>query len=175
MTAMTGGAQASSIVFLGDTAPSSTPSIIALGAPAKVARAQPAARADPSLDPMQQALLQVRPGSWRAAPVLEASRPAMPTPSIIALGEPLPQVTNEKVAAIPQKSKHGPASSPMVIRGGISGSAFAPATPAPAAASSPARQTATSARRKPPEKPERREPAQPSPPAIPPPRTEAPS
>ncbi|WP_376705661.1 hypothetical protein RQ479_14895 [Mesorhizobium sp. ISC25] len=58
------------------------------------------------------------------------------TPSIVALGEKLPNVnenvTDEKVAAIPSQPSHGFAGKPMIIRGGIVGDAFA--TPAPKAA-----------------------------------------
>ncbi|RWB35625.1 MAG: hypothetical protein EOQ41_04375 [Mesorhizobium sp.] len=56
------------------------------------------------------------------------------TPSIVALGEPVPDVTYEKVAAIPSqpKPKHDFMQSPMIIRGGIVGDAFA--KPAPSAA-----------------------------------------
>jgi hypothetical protein len=43
---------------------------------------------------------------------------------VIALGDPVPAVTDEKVAAIP--SGHQPA--PMIIRGGIVGGAFASPT-----------------------------------------------
>ncbi|TIS54404.1 MAG: hypothetical protein E5W91_26975 [Mesorhizobium sp.] len=55
-------------------------------------------------------------------------------PSIMALGEELPDVTDETVAAIPDKPepKHGFMQNPMIIRGGIVGGAFA--SPAPAAA-----------------------------------------
>ncbi|MBZ9763094.1 hypothetical protein LB553_19735 [Mesorhizobium sp. CA8] len=55
------------------------------------------------------------------------------TPSMIALGDPMPAVTDEKVAAIPEKSGHQQA--PMIIRGGIVGGAFA--TPAATAAAKP--------------------------------------
>jgi hypothetical protein len=61
-----------------------------------------------------------------------ASIPTMP--SIIAMGEPFPAVTNEKVAAIPSKRRHGPAFEPLVIRGGIAGNAFVLAKPADKAA-----------------------------------------
>jgi hypothetical protein len=99
LAAMTGGAQASSIVVLGVS--TSTPSIVVLG----------------------------------------ASEPA--GPSIVALGDPEPYVTDEKVAAIPDKPehKHGFMRNPMVIRGGIAGDAFASPTPAAA----PAKSTATAA------------------------------
>ncbi|RVD15045.1 hypothetical protein EN738_32165, partial [Mesorhizobium sp. M4B.F.Ca.ET.017.02.2.1] len=66
LSAITGSAQASSIVALG--ASTATPSIIRLGA----------------ADPMKI-------GS---------------TPSVVALGEPAPDVTDEKVAAIPEKPTH---------------------------------------------------------------------
>jgi hypothetical protein len=55
------------------------------------------------------------------------------TPSMIALGDPMPAVTDEKVAAIPEKSRHQLA--PMIIRGGVVGGAFA--TPAATAAAKP--------------------------------------
>jgi hypothetical protein len=98
LAAMTGGAQASSIIVLGVS--TSTPSIIKLGGPVKVAS----------------------------------------SPSIVALGDAQPDVTYEKVAAIPEKPRHG--HDPMIIRGGIVGGAFA--APAPAktsAAAAPAEET----------------------------------
>ncbi|MDX8524388.1 hypothetical protein RFM68_07710 [Mesorhizobium sp. MSK_1335] len=58
---------------------------------------------------------------------------AASAPSMIALGDPAPAVTEEKVAAIPEKSGHQQA--PMIIRGGIVGGAFA--TPAATAAVKP--------------------------------------
>lgn len=58
---------------------------------------------------------------------------AASTPSMIALGDPMPAVTDEKVAAIPEKSRHQQA--PMIIRGGVVGGAFA--TPAATAAAKP--------------------------------------
>ena len=103
LAAMTGGAQASSIVFLGVS--KSTPSVIKVGTP----------------EPMKIAS----------------------SPSIVALGDPQPDVTYEKVAAIPEKPRHGQA--PMIIRGGIVGGAFA--TPAPAKATAAA--TAPTANTKP--------------------------
>ncbi|RWK42348.1 hypothetical protein [Mesorhizobium sp.] len=67
------------------------------------------------------------------------------TPSIVALGEPAPDVSNEKVAAIPSQPKHDFMQSPMIIRGGIVGDAFGkPApSPAPAATTAAAAPTAT--------------------------------
>ncbi|BCG96265.1 hypothetical protein [Mesorhizobium sp. 131-2-1] len=94
LSAITGGAQASSIVVLG--ASTTTPSIVRL-AP----------------EPM-------KPGSM---------------PSVVALGEPPPDVTDEKVAAIPEKpAHHGSMQSPMIIRGGVVGGAFATPAAAPAKA-----------------------------------------
>ncbi|RWQ61044.1 hypothetical protein [Mesorhizobium sp.] len=106
LTLAAGTAQASSFIVLG--APSSTPSVVSLGAP------EPAKVAGNSS-----------------------------TPSIVALGEPVPDVTYEKVSAIPSqpKPKHDFTQSPMIIRGGIVGDAFA--TPAPSAA--PATTTAAAA------------------------------
>ncbi|RUV53938.1 hypothetical protein EOA88_37110, partial [Mesorhizobium sp. M5C.F.Ca.IN.020.14.1.1] len=96
LTLAAGGAHASSFVVLG--APSSTPSVVKLGAP---------------------------------EPVKVAGSSS--TPSIVALGEAVPDVTYEKVAAIPSqpKPKHDFMQSPMIIRGGIVGDAFA--KPAPSA------------------------------------------
>ncbi|MBA1141475.1 hypothetical protein [Mesorhizobium neociceri] len=101
LAAMTGGAQASSIVFLGVS--KSTPSVIKVGEP----------------DPMKVAS----------------------TPSIVAVGDAQPDVTYEKVAAIPEKPRHGN-QNPMIIRGGIIGGAFAAPAPAKAsAAAAPAEET----------------------------------
>jgi hypothetical protein len=63
------------------------------------------------------------------------------TPSIVALGEKLPDVTYEKVAAIPSQPKHDFMQSPMIIRGGIVGNAFA----TPALSAAPAATTAAAA------------------------------
>ena len=56
---------------------------------------------------------------------------AVSSPSMIALGDPVPAVTDEKVAAIP--TGHQPAT--MIIRGGVVGSAFS--TPAATASAKP--------------------------------------
>ncbi|ESY45794.1 hypothetical protein ACYG9Z_21025 [Mesorhizobium sp. RSR380A] len=94
LAAMTGGAHASSIVFLGVS--TSTPSVIKVGG---------------------------------SEPVRIAS-----SPSIVALGDAQPDVTYEKVAAIPEE----PRQDPMIIRGGIVGGAFAAPAPARASAAAPA-------------------------------------
>ncbi|MER9380771.1 hypothetical protein [Mesorhizobium sp. M0578] len=102
---MAGTAQASSLVFLGQT--TATPSVVGTVA---------------------------SPGS------LERTK----TPSIVALGEKLPNVnenvTEEKVAAIPSQPSHGFAGSPMIIRGVIVCAAFSTPEPkaAPATAAAPA-------------------------------------
>ena len=110
LAAVTGGAQASSLVFPG--APSSTPSIVRVGAPNQPKTA-------------------------------EAAKDAQ---SVLALGAAEPDVTYEKVAAIPDKpeARHGFQPGPMVIRGGVTGPDFpAPApTAAPATGAAPAAGTA---------------------------------
>src|SRR5882724_3703184 len=68
------------------------------------------------------------------------------TPSIVTLGDLVPEVTDEKVAAIPAQpeQKHGYLRNPMVIRGGIVGGASAAPAAAPAkatAAATPAAET----------------------------------
>lgn len=99
LAVMAGTAQASSLVFVGQT--TETPSVV-------------------------------------SASALERAK----TPSIVALGEKLPDVnenvTDEKVAAI--QPSHGFDGSPMIIRGGIVGDAFATPAPkaAPATAAAPA-------------------------------------
>ncbi|RVA72054.1 hypothetical protein EN925_38340, partial [Mesorhizobium sp. M7A.F.Ca.US.006.04.2.1] len=103
-----GEAQASSLVFPGT--PSSTPSIVRIGAPNQ-------------------------PGTVDAVNTSDAR-------SVMAVGEAPPDVTDEKVAAIPDKpaTGHGFQPGPMVIRGGVTGPDFpAPApTAAPATGAAPA-------------------------------------
>lgn len=69
-----------------------------------------------------------------SAKAAESTKAGSSTPSIVALGKPVPDVTYEKVAAIPSqpRPKHDFRQSPMIIRGGIVGDAFA--KPAPLAA-----------------------------------------
>ncbi|RUY49645.1 hypothetical protein, partial [Mesorhizobium sp. M7A.F.Ca.CA.001.12.1.1] len=97
-----GEAQASSLVFPGT--PSSTPSIVRIGAPNQ-------------------------PGTADAVSASDAL-------SVVAKGEAQPDVTDEKVAAIPDKpaTGHGFQPGPMVIRGGVTGPDF----PAPAPTAAPA-------------------------------------
>jgi len=135
MTLTAGAARASSFVVMGKTAPASTPSIVTLGmsAPANVAGADaaPSSWADKPIGQLQQAYPRMKQADRRLSPSVESlGSGVMETPSIIALGEPAPEVTYEKVAAIPKKLKHGPIFKPLVIRGGVVGDAFAPATSA---------------------------------------------
>ncbi|MER9102973.1 hypothetical protein NKH95_03370 [Mesorhizobium sp. M0848] len=121
LAAAAGEAQASSLVFPGT--PSSTPSIVRIGAPNQ-------------------------PGTADAVNAGDAR-------SVVAKGEAQPDVTDEKVAAIPDKpaTGHGFQPGPMVIRGGVTGPDFpapaptaAPATgTAPAAGTAPATATASAA------------------------------
>lgn len=129
MAAMTGSAAASSFVTFGDPAPASTPSIVVMGAPDPVQAVATAVEetAAPA-DPPQQALRQMTPGSWMDAPVAATAEMQVISPSVIALGEPLPPVTYEKVASIPKKPLSKANFAPMVIRGGIVGDAFTPAS-----------------------------------------------
>jgi hypothetical protein len=142
LAAMTGSAAASSFVTFGETAPTSTPSIVMLGAPDPIQVAATEAAAPDTaarLDPSQQALLEMIPGSWQQGPVVATAADVQPraiSPSVIALGEPSPEtipgVAYEKVAAISTKAKTRSNFSPMVIRGGVVGDAFVPSQ-APAA------------------------------------------
>jgi len=127
-TLATGAARASSFVVMGEAAPASTPSIISLGQPAPVKMAE--IKAD-----------------WqRYSPARSERSVKVETPSIIALGEPMPEITYEKVAAIPKKSNRGPNFSPQVIRGGVVGEAFAPASRAePSAVATNTQKTAPQA------------------------------
>ncbi|MBZ9852986.1 hypothetical protein LB566_04200 [Mesorhizobium sp. CA13] len=65
--------------------------------------------------------------------------------SVVALGDP--DVTYEKVAAIPNapEARHGFLQNPMIIRGGIVGSAFSTPTQAKAPATAPATATTSAA------------------------------
>lgn len=132
MTLTTGAARASSFVVMGETAPASTPSIVTLGSPVgtRVAgvKATPSSWVDKSISQLQQAYLRMKQADRRFYPSVESlGAGATETPSIIALGEPAPEIAYEKVAAIPLKQKHGPMFKPLVIRGGGVGDAFAPA------------------------------------------------
>jgi hypothetical protein len=80
------------------------------------------------------------PSVIRVKAIEPARLSAASTPSIIALGDPVPAVTDEKVAAIPS----GHQQAPMIIRGGIVGGAFAaPSAPAATASAQPQTPAAT--------------------------------
>ncbi|TPJ65433.1 MULTISPECIES: hypothetical protein [unclassified Mesorhizobium] len=97
-----------------------------------------------------QASSLVFPGAPSATPsivTLEAADAAKAGDmrSVTALGEP--DVTYEKVAAIPNapEARHGFLQNPMIIRGGIVGSAFSTPTQAKVPATAPATATASTA------------------------------
>lgn len=151
LAAMTGSAAASSFVTFGEPAPAATPSIVVMGTPdpMTVAATVPDETVTPA-DPSQKALSQMTPGSWQELPVTAAIEPEVVSPSIVAYGMPWPPVTYEKVAAIPKTTPSKAHFAPMVIRGGIVGDAFVPASApqtqqsaSPSAPASPADQPAT--------------------------------
>jgi len=116
---MIGGAQASSLIVLEPMKTPLGPSIVVLGAPS------------PSVAVLPEA------GDSSAAK----------SPSIIALGEAVPAVSYEKLAAIgtePTTKQNRPAAVPMIIRGGIVGDAFSRSEPTPVAIPQP-EQVATTA------------------------------
>lgn len=126
---MTGSAVASSFVTFGEPAPASTPSIVVMGAPDPIAvAATESAKPETPADPSQQALSQMTPGSWQQLPATAAVEPEVISSSIVAYGTPWPPVTYEKVAAIPKSTPSKAHFAPMVIRGGIVGDVFAPAS-----------------------------------------------
>ena len=170
----TGAARASSFVVMGETAPASTPSIVTLGSPAptRLARTpEPQSWIDKSIGQLQQAYLRMKQARGRPYPSVEPLNPgAMETPSIIALGEPAPEIAYEKVAAIPKKLKRGPMFKPLVIRGGVTGDAFAPATStAPSTVTASSRNTPSSAAASGGHSPSAPPPSAPPAPAAPPP------
>jgi hypothetical protein len=149
ITLTTGAARASSFVVMGEAAPASTPSIITLGSPTstRLARTQarPSSWIDKSIEQLQQAYLRAKQTDRQPYPSVESlDSGGMETPSIIALGEPAPEITYEKVAAIPQKQRHGPMFKPLVIRGGVVGDAFAPASAGPSTDTSTSTQNTSS-------------------------------
>ncbi|MER9300374.1 hypothetical protein NKI38_28435 [Mesorhizobium sp. M0621] len=83
-----------------------------------------------------QASSLVFPGASSSTPsIIKLGAPmASDAKSVVAVGEAQPDVTFEKVAAIPDKpvAEHGFQPGPMVIRGGVAGPAFS--APAPTAA-----------------------------------------
>ena len=114
-----GGADASSFVVLPAMTDKLGPSMIEVGR-----TATPDLTAAATIPPPAQ------------PPIAEPGQIDIISPSIIALGEPA--VTSESVAAIgTTPKKKGPESTPMVIRGGMVGDAFSPATVSTPAAEEP--------------------------------------
>lgn len=108
------GAQASSFVMPGPAA-KATPSMIFVGSPQPDAASRQT-RATTAPD------ISVPPASAATAPDIQ-------TRSIVVMGAPA--VTDEKVAAIPEKRSGPPGAGPLVIRAGIVGGASS-SNPAPA-------------------------------------------
>lgn len=114
------GAQASSFVTPG-LAAKTTPSMIFVGSPQPdAASRQTRATTAPDIS---------------VAPASAATAPDIQTRSIVVMGAPA--VTNEKVAAIPEKRGGPPGAGPLVIRAGIVGGASS-SNPAPTASSASA-------------------------------------
>jgi hypothetical protein len=115
---VTGQAHASSFVALEPMTEKIGPSMVLLGAPAP---AKPTAAATVAA-----------PKTALAAPKAVLPSGTMISPSIVAFGEPLPEIEYTKVAAIPEPKKQSrrPAPMPMVMRGGIIGEGFTVAAPA---------------------------------------------
>lgn len=128
MAITTGTALASSFAVIGQAAPQALPSILTIDQPTP-AKVVARSSIDKPADQSKQADADVKQAQRLLHPSSEpASADKLETPSIMALGEPAPAVTLEKVAAIPNKPKRGPMFKPLVIRGGVAGDAFAPAT-----------------------------------------------
>jgi hypothetical protein len=154
--AMSGGAQASSFVVLEPLKDAVGPSMIVLGAPASMAERTPP---EPDTAEPRVALSYPAPGG---APGPEAMRRV--SPSIIALGQPIPEVSYEKLAAIEPPAptpKKRPDFSPMVIRGGIVGDAFSGSRTMPAATTASEAAAVTGSPDNPIRKPKEPEPAMP--------------
>ncbi|KQZ12823.1 hypothetical protein ASD44_01135 [Mesorhizobium sp. Root554] len=117
------GAQASSFVTPGPGA-EATPSIVAIGGPPP----SPAGRQTPAAPAPDISV----------APARAATAPDIQTRSVVVMGAP--EVTDEKVAAIPDKRGGPPGAGPLVIRAGIVGGA---SSSNPAAAMSSASAPAT--------------------------------
>lgn len=126
--AAAGEANASSFVTLGAETPSEAPSIVVIGAvePAVVTKSM-VVLGDPDPAPTVQ-LASTNTGSQQGA----RNRTVISV-SVIAMGEPAPAISDEKVAAIahePAKRHKRPHAMPMVIRGGLVGDAFGRSGPA---------------------------------------------
>lgn len=157
---MAGGAQASSFVVVAPPKEKVSSSFVVIGAPppptvASAAPDAPAESDDPLVVPLAFALprngttIAFEPG---AAPIMTQI-----SASIIAFDSPIPNVAYEQVAAITPDKAEVPRSrparftTPMVMRGGIIGDAFAraPAEAAPVAARASREDAAKPTRRAP--------------------------
>lgn len=111
---MISGAQASSFIVPQQTA-AKTPSVIFVGSPQPdAASRQTRAATAPDVS---------------VAPAGAVSAIDVRNPSVLVMGAP--EVTDEKVAAIPEKRRGPPGTGPLVIRAGIPGGASS-SNPAPA-------------------------------------------
>ncbi|TPL80069.1 hypothetical protein FJ941_18780 [Mesorhizobium sp. B2-3-13] len=110
---------------------------LAISLAATAGGAQASSLVFPSAPASTPSILALKAADGKASDVISA----------VALGEP--DVTDEKVAAIPDKAeaRHAFPQSPMIIRGGVVGGAFSTPVQAktPAAATAPATATASAA------------------------------
>ncbi|MFI0845612.1 hypothetical protein [Mesorhizobium sp. IMUNJ 23232] len=121
LTAMTGGAHASSFAYVAPPPAGKSPSVIEIGLPklASVATQPDVVPAQP--DPRGDVLVPL------AYPLPDAqaaqAKYFVVSPSVVAFEAIVPPVTFEKVAAI-DRPHPAPQPKPLVIRGGIVGDAF---------------------------------------------------
>ncbi len=121
-----GGAEASSFVVLDALPAGESPSVITLGIPAIAAIATPeppakvaAIAPPPPVDPDRTNRFEIP-----HEEIVQLSR------SVIAMGEPEPDIAMEKVASIDTHRKPRRGGMPLVIRGGVVGDAFSAPVPA---------------------------------------------
>jgi hypothetical protein len=135
----TSGAHASSFVVLGAMTEKVGPSMVVMGdsSPSLASLPNASARTAEAITPIatQAELSYPTPGGDTGVPVgASLGAPVQISPSIIAMGTPVPEVSYEQIASItpdPPKPSPRPDWTPMVIRGGIVGNAFA-SGPSPA-------------------------------------------
>jgi hypothetical protein len=131
----TGTAHASSFVTIAP--PSSTPSIVALGDPLPAIAAAPAEQTAAMPDIVVPLAFPIEPARPRIVTV---------SASIIAFDQPVPSVSNEKVAAVPRAVPRGWGPTPRIMRGGI---VDAPASQGTEAAPAPRPKPPTRRKRQP--------------------------
>ena len=127
-----GGASASSFVTIPARGDQPSPSIVHLGAPA----AQPPVAAAPKSSGFSVPVAISYPKS--PPPDLVSSAPRRISASVIAVGQPPPDVEDFRVAAIKPEPRPHRVTMPMVIRGGLTGEAFGSSSPAPQTPLNPA-------------------------------------